>query len=148
MMLMDYKTFMVDDVLTKVDRASMSVSIEAREPLLDHKIIEYSATIPNELKYKNGTGKYLLKEILYDYVPKELIERPKSGFQIPLEHWLRTDLKDLVDKYLSKERLEKSDIYNVNEILKIKQDLFDNKTVNISLIWFVLMFEMWKEEWL
>jgi asparagine synthase (glutamine-hydrolysing) len=148
MMLMDYKTFMVDDVLTKVDRASMSVSIEAREPLLDHKIIEYSATIPQNLKYKNGTGKYLLKEILYDYVPKELIERPKSGFQIPLEHWLRTDLKELVEKYLSKEKLENSDIYNVNEVLKIKKDLFDNKTVNISLVWFILMFEMWKEEWL
>lgn len=147
MMIMDYKTFMVDDVLTKVDRASMSVSIEAREPLLDHKIIEYSATIPDNIKYKNDIGKYLLKEILYDYVPKKLIERPKSGFQIPLEHWLRTDLKELVNEYISEERLEKSDIYNINEILKIKQELFDNKTVNVSLIWFILMFEMWREEW-
>lgn len=148
MMFMDYKTFMVDDVLTKVDRASMSVSIEAREPLLDHKIIEFSANIPENLKYKNGVGKYLLKEVLYKYVPKELIERPKSGFQIPLEHWLRTDLKPLLEKYLSKERLEKSDIYNVDEIQTILEDLFSNKTVNISLIWFLLMFEMWKEEWL
>ncbi|MBU3015745.1 asparagine synthase (glutamine-hydrolyzing) [Poseidonibacter lekithochrous] len=148
MLLMDYKTFMVDDVLTKVDRASMSVSIEAREPLLDHKIIEFSAQLPNSLKYKNGVGKYLLKEVLYKHVPKELIERPKSGFQIPLESWLRTDLKPLVEKYLSKEKLEKSNIYNVNEIENILKDLYSGKTVNISLIWFILMFEMWKEEWL
>jgi len=148
MMIMDYKTFMVDDVLTKVDRASMSVSIEAREPLLDHKIIEFSATIPNDLKYKNSVGKYLLKEVLYRYVPKELIERPKSGFQIPLEVWLKSDLKPLVLKYLSSKRLEKSGIYNIEEIESILKDLYSNKTVNVSLIWFILMFEMWKEEWL
>jgi len=148
MQLMDYKTFMVDDVLTKVDRASMSVSIEAREPLLDHKIIEFSAKITNELKYKNNIGKYLLKKILYKYVPKELIERPKSGFQIPLESWLRTDLKPLVQKYLSKERLEKSNIYNIKELEDILDALYSGKSVNFSLIWFILMFEMWKEEWI
>jgi len=148
MLLIDYKTFMVDDVLTKVDRASMSVSIEAREPLLDHKIIEFSAKIPNELKYKNNIGKYLLKKILYKYVPKELIERPKSGFQIPLENWLKNDLKPLVEKYLSKERLENSDIYNVSEIQNMLTDFYNHKTINVSLIWFILMFEMWKEEWL
>lgn len=148
MMMIDYKTFMVDDVLTKVDRSSMGVSIEAREPLLDHKIIEFSSTIPNSLKYKNGVGKYLLKEVLYKYVPKELIERPKSGFQIPLENWLRSDLKPLVLKYLSKERLEESAIYNTEEIESILNDLYSNKTVNVSLIWFILMFEMWQEEWI
>lgn len=148
MQLIDYKTFMVDDVLTKVDRASMSVSIEAREPLLDHKIIEFSSRLPNSLKYKNGVGKYLLKEVLYKYVPKELIERPKSGFQIPLESWLRTDLKPLLKKYLSKERLEESNIYNINEVENILENLYSGKTANVSLIWFILMFEMWKEEWL
>ncbi|MDZ7817315.1 MAG: asparagine synthase C-terminal domain-containing protein [Aliarcobacter sp.] len=148
MMLMDYKTFMVDDVLTKVDRASMSVSIEAREPLLDHKIIEFSSKIPNTLKYKNNIGKYLLKEILYKNVPKELIERPKSGFQIPLEEWLKNDLKPLVENYLSSKRLEDSGIYNVSEVKNILTDLYSDKTVNVSIIWFILMFEMWKEEWL
>jgi asparagine synthase (glutamine-hydrolysing) len=146
MMLMDYKTFMVDDVLTKVDRASMSASIEAREPLLDHKIIEFSATIPDDLKYKNGIGKYLLKEILYEYVPKELIERPKSGFLIPLQLWLKTDLNHLIEEYLSTENLHKSSLYNVEEIEKIIKDLNDGKTINISILWFILIFEMWKEK--
>jgi len=148
MTLCDYKTFMVDDVLTKVDRASMSVSIEAREPLLDHKIIEFSATIPSSLKYKNGVGKYLLKEVLYKHIPKELIERPKSGFQIPLYEWLKGDLRKMLDFYLDRDRLIVSDIYNVDELLKIKNDYYEGKSVNISLLWFVLMFEMWREKWM
>jgi len=148
MTLCDYKTFMVDDVLTKVDRASMSVSIEAREPLLDHKIIEFSAAIPSSLKYKNGSGKYLLKEVLYKYIPKELIERPKSGFQIPLYEWLKSDLREMLDFYLDRERLVQSNIYEVDEVLKIKDAYYEGKSVNISLLWFVLMFEMWRERWL
>lgn len=148
MMYTDYKTFLCDDVLTKVDRASMFYSLEAREPLLDHKIFEFAATIPNSLKYKNQEGKYLLKKILYKYVPKELIERPKSGFQVPLEKWLRDDLKELVNKYLSYEQLSKSDIYNIDEVLKEVDNLNKGIGVNFSLIWFILMFEMWKEEWL
>ncbi len=148
MALCDYKTFMVDDVLTKVDRASMTVSIEAREPLLDHTIIEFSAHIPSSLKYKNGSGKYLLKEVLYKYIPKELIERPKSGFQIPLNEWLKSDLRDILDCYLEKKRLLQSGIYNVDELLKIKNDYYKGKSINISLLWFVLMFEMWREKWL
>ncbi len=148
MMICDYKTFMVDDVLVKVDRASMSVSLEAREPLLDHKIIEFLATIPSSLKYKDGVGKYLLKKILYKYIPKELIERPKSGFQIPLQEWLRDDLKELLDFYLDKKRLSKSGIYHIDEVLRIKKDLYDFKPINLSFLWFVLIFEMWKEQWM
>ncbi len=148
MTLCDYKTFMVDDVLTKVDRASMSVSIEAREPLLDHKIIEFSAKLPSSLKYKNGVGKYLLKEVLYKHIPKELIERPKSGFQIPLYEWLKSDLREVLDFYLDSEKLAESGIYNVDEIVKLKNDYYEGKSVNISLLWFVLMYEMWREKWL
>ena len=148
MTLCDYKTFMVDDVLTKVDRASMAVSIEAREPLLDHKIIEFSARIPSSLKYKNSVGKYLLKKVLYKHIPKELIERPKSGFQIPLYEWLKSDLRELLDFYLSRERLALSGIYHVEEIEKLKDDYYHDKSVNISLLWFILMYEMWREKWL
>ncbi len=148
MMVVDYKTFMVDDVLTKVDRASMAVSIEAREPLLDHKIIEFAARVPLPVKYKNGTGKYLLKQILYKHLPKKLIERPKSGFQIPLEEWLRGDLRPMVERYLSPHRLEQSAIYNVSEIEEMLDAFYNSgRYVNVSLIWFILMFEMWKERW-
>ena len=148
MSLCDYKTFMVDDVLTKVDRASMAVSLEAREPLLDHTIIEFAARLPAEMKYHEGEGKYLLKKILYKYVPKKLIERPKSGFQIPLERWLRSDLKPLVTHYLDPKRLEQSGIYNTEAIAKLLDRLYQSdKFVNFSLIWFILMFEMWRERW-
>lgn len=75
---------MNDDVLTKVDRATMSVSLEGREPLLDHRIIEYMARVPLDIKYKNKQGKYLLRQVLYKYLPKEMVDKPKSGFQIPL----------------------------------------------------------------
>ena len=146
MQMLDYKTFMVDDVLTKVDRASMMTSLEAREPLLDHKIIEYAAKIPSALKYKNKDGKYLLKKILYKYVPKELIERPKSGFQIPLDEWLKNDLKYLVVKYISKENLDE-DIFDISETIKLRDAFLVGKSSDFSIIWFLMMFGMWREKW-
>ncbi|MCH9740020.1 MAG: asparagine synthase (glutamine-hydrolyzing), partial [Epsilonproteobacteria bacterium] len=147
MSIIDYKTYMADDILTKVDRASMTVSIEAREPLIDHKIIEFSAQVPDSIKYHKNIGKYLLKQVLYKHVPKELIERPKSGFQVPLYEWLRDDLREELDYYLSRDRLIASGIYNVDEVLKIKERLYKGKTINLSLLWFILMFEMWRERW-
>jgi asparagine synthase (glutamine-hydrolysing) len=147
MQIIDYKTFMVDDVLTKVDRATMSVSLEGREPLLDHKIIEYVARIPNEIKYHNSDGKYILKSILYKYLPKTLIDRPKSGFAIPLESWLQNELKDLLDEFIDSNKLKKAKIYNVEYLLQLKKDLINGKNSNLSILWFVLMFEMWKQKW-
>ncbi|RLA84392.1 MAG: asparagine synthase (glutamine-hydrolyzing) [Epsilonproteobacteria bacterium] len=146
MMSVDYKAFMNDDVLTKVDRATMSVSLEGREPLLDHRIIEYLARVPEELKYKNRQGKYLLRQILYKYLPKEMVDKPKSGFQIPLEEWLKGDLRYLVEKYLDEKRLD-DEIFNVKEIVELKTKLFLGQYVNINQIWLVIMFEMWKEKW-
>ncbi len=147
MMSVDYKAFMNDDVLTKVDRATMSVSLEGREPLLDHRIIEYLARVPEELKYKNGQGKYLLRQILYKYLPKEMVDKPKSGFQIPLNEWLRGDLKDLVQKYLNIKCLD-TEIFDIDYIESIKNDFFNYKNDNGTQIWFILMYQMWKEKWL
>jgi len=147
MMAVDYKTFMKDDVLTKVDRATMSVSLEGREPLLDHRIIEYMARVPEDIKYKNKEGKYLLRKVLYKYLPKEMVDKPKSGFQIPLEEWLKGDLKYLVEKYLDEDILDK-DIFNINEVINLKNNLFEGKNVNINQIWLIVMFQMWKEKWL
>ena len=145
MMIIDYKTFLKDDVLVKVDRATMSVSLEGREPLLDHKIIEYMARVPSNLKCKNNQNKYLLRKILYKYIPSKLIDKPKSGFQIPLEKWLRNELKDLVNYYLNPSKLDK-EIFNIEEIEKIKKDFFNGKNYEY-IIWFILVFQMWKEKW-
>lgn len=146
MMAIDYKTFLCDDVLTKVDRATMHVSLEGREPLLDHRIIEYMAKVPLKIKYKNSQPKYLLRKILYKYIPKELIDKPKSGFQIPLNEWLRHDLKSLVNQYINKDTLDKQ-IFNINQIETMKNDFFAGLEIG-NTIWFILMYQMWKEKWL
>lgn len=146
MMLKDYKTFMVDDVLTKVDRSTMSVSLEGREPLLDHRIIEFMARVPDELKIKDGQSKYLLRKVLYKYVPKELVDKPKAGFQIPLAKWLKSDLRNKVDEYISETKLDSS-LFNVKETLRVKESFYQGKNEKASLIWFILMFQMWREKW-
>lgn len=146
MMAIDYKLFMNDDVLTKVDRATMSVSLEGREPLLDHRIIECMARIPLNIKYKNKQGKYLLRQILYKYLPKEMVDKPKSGFQIPLNEWLRGELKPLVLKYLDDTELDEN-IFNIKEINILKKRFFEEEDLGTT-IWFILMYQMWKEKWL
>lgn len=146
MMRIDYKTFMVDDVLTKVDRATMSVSLEGREPLLDHRIIEYMARVPVTLKYKNNQGKYLARQILYKHIPKSIIDKPKAGFQIPLQEWLQSDLKHLVEKYLDSTKID-DEIFDLEEIEHIKIELFSGNHTNASKVWFIIMYEMWREKW-
>ena len=96
----DIENYLKDDLLVKVDRASMKYGLETRVPLLDYRIVEFSLNLSSQLKInKRGTMKYLLKRVLYDYVPKQLLERPKWGFGIPLVKWLKTDLKWLINKY-------------------------------------------------
>ena len=145
MMSVDYKAFMSDDVLAKVDRATMSVSLEGREPLLDHRIIEYMARVPQNIKYKNREGKYLLRQVLYRYLPKELVDKPKSGFQIPLNEWLRGDLKYLIDKYLANNALD-DHIFNIEEVQNLKNQFLNGRDIGTQ-IWFILVFQMWKEKW-
>ena len=146
MMAIDYKLFMNDDVLTKVDRATMSVSLEGREPLLDHRIIEYMARVPLDIKYRNKQGKYLLRQILYKYLPKEMVDKPKSGFQIPLNEWLRDELRTMVDKYICLEKLD-DNIFDINHVLIIKDKFYKGENLGTQ-IWLILMYQMWKEKWL
>jgi asparagine synthase (glutamine-hydrolysing) len=116
----DIENYLKDDLLVKMDRASMKYSLETRVPLLDYRIVEFALNLSPELKInKEGTMKYLLKQVLYDYVPKPLLDRPKWGFSIPLVKWLKTDLKWLVDKYCSKEVIEGAGILKNEEVQKI-----------------------------
>ena len=93
-MLLDMDTYLTDDILCKVDRATMKYSLEARCPILDVNVMEYAYSMPHEYKYKNGVKKRILKDIAYDYIPKELLDRPKVGFGVPLDKWLRGPLKE------------------------------------------------------
>ena len=112
MLLVDFKTYLPDDILTKVDRATMAVSLEGREPFLDQDIFEFVARLPFEYKYKDGITKRILRDVLYRHIPKELVERPKMGFGIPLESWCREDeqLSLLLKEQLSRKRIEKDGI--------------------------------------
>lgn len=148
MLAIDYQTYMQDDILTKVDRATMSVSLEGREPLLDHRIVEFVAQLPSELKYKNGDKKWMLKQITHRYLPKEMMDRPKMGFAIPITEWFRDELRDYFMKYLNRERLERENIFVVDEIIKLRDICLLGDSANIQRLWWILMFEMWYERWM
>ncbi len=116
-MLQDMVTYLPDDILTKVDRASMAYSLESRPPFIDdHRVVEHSFTIPHRMKYKEGNKKYILKKVLEHYIPKKMINRPKMGFGIPIYDWLRGDLRYMVTDYLSLDYIEKQGIFDVKEI--------------------------------
>jgi len=147
MQLIDYRTYLPDDILVKVDRATMAVSLEGRDPFLDHKLVEYAASLPATLKYKNGVSKYILRQILYKYIPKRYLERPKQGFTPPLENWLRGDLRFLIDKYLDKNKIKKEGIFNWRVVENKKQRFLNQKINPANEIWLLITFEMWKERW-
>jgi asparagine synthase (glutamine-hydrolysing) len=147
MMAIDYTTYMLDDILQKVDRATMTASLEGREPFMDQHIIELVSQLPDEFKYRNGEKKFLLKEIVHDHVPKSMMDRPKMGFAIPVADWLRNDLIDLLEEYISEKRISEEGIFNWNEIKKIKQEFLSGKKELDVKIWYLLMFEMWMEKW-
>ncbi len=143
MMAWDFKYYLPDDILVKVDRATMALSIEGREPMLDHKIIEYAAKLPFELKYKKGESKYIVKKVLEAYLPKELIYRKKMGFGIPIFEWFRGDLGSLFDEYF-----ENDEILNMEYVRTLLKDFRSGKYVNVNKLWFVLVYKMWQRRYL
>jgi asparagine synthase (glutamine-hydrolysing) len=148
MMAIDYETYLVDDILQKVDRATMTASLEGREPYLDHRVIEWAARLPDNYKYHNGEKKYILKEIVHQYVPKELLDRPKMGFAIPIANWLSTDLRDLVESYINEKTILSQGLFNWNEVNKIKTAFFKGKKEYDVKMWYLLMFQMWYDRWM
>jgi len=148
MLMVDYKTYMADDILTKVDRATMSVGLEGREPFLDAKIIEFAAQLPHEMKYRAGEKKWVLKEITHKYIPKSMMDRPKMGFSPPITEWFREELKSYFLHYLSHERLEKEGLFNPDEVIRLRDEYLSGKNVSVHRLWFILMFEMWYERWM
>lgn len=147
MMAIDYKTYQLDDILTKVDRATMSTSLEGREPFLDHRIIEFVSQLPSTYKINNGNKKYILKSIVHDYLPEEIMNRPKMGFSIPLNEWFGNELKKYILEYLDNSKVTKTSILNVKEVETIKNSWL-NSGYNTNKVWLILTFIMWYERWM
>jgi asparagine synthase (glutamine-hydrolysing) len=139
----DVHTYLVDDILTKVDRMSMAVSLEAREPLLDHRLLEFAASVPTALKLKDGRTKYLLRKVLERKVPRAILERGKRGFEAPIGEWLRGALAPMADALLRDGRLRDRGIFNDDEVGRIWTEHRQGRADHRHRIWQLLMLELW-----
>lgn len=148
MLAYDYETYLLNDILVKVDRSTMRYSLEGREPLLDHRLVEFAANLPDDFKIKDGVNKYILKDIVHDFLPKEMMERPKMGFAAPVDTWLRTNLKDQLNFYLSETYIKEQNIFAYTAVSKIKNDFVENRNKYALKLWYILVFQMWYDKWM
>jgi asparagine synthase (glutamine-hydrolysing) len=145
--LRDFQHYLPEDILTKIDRTTMAVSIEGREPLLDHRLAEFAFRLPPHLKRGNLGPKHVLKSILYRHVPRPLVDRKKQGFSIPLGPWLKGDLNELVHDLLAEDRIRNAGLMDSKMVLNVVSAFeAGNKSLTTPL-WFLVAFEMWREHW-
>ncbi|MBF0274118.1 MAG: asparagine synthase (glutamine-hydrolyzing) [Nitrospinae bacterium] len=146
MMRYDMRTYLPDDILTKVDRASMGVSLETRVPLLDHRLIEYALQLPLNYKVKEGQSKWILRQVLYKYVPQKLIERPKMGFAVPLDKWLERELKEWAETLLNKEKIKSQNFFDNKKVTKLWEEYKSGNQFSKLILWNMLIFQSWLEK--
>jgi asparagine synthase (glutamine-hydrolysing) len=143
----DLKDSLPGDMLTKVDWMSMQNSLEVRVPLLDHRVVELAFRMKGSLKLNNGRPKYILKEAFKDLLPSSLYNRPKAGFEVPISRWLKTDLKFLIDDYLSKEKLKEQGIFDSEIVDDLNQKHLSNKTDTSWMLWNLIVFQHWYQNY-
>lgn len=147
MMLADFNTYLPDDLLCKVDRTSMAVSLEARAPLLDWRVAEFAWSLPLGMKQRDGVSKYLLKQVLGRYVPQDMVHRPKRGFGAPVSAWLKGDLRGWADALLDPSRLAAEGVFNVEAVVPLWQQFQQGERKWHTHLWNVLMFQAWQAHW-
>ena len=146
MMYLDLVSYLPDDILAKVDRASMGVSLEVRVPMLDHRVVEFAASVPMHMKLRDGEGKHLLRNLLHRHVPRELVDRPKWGFALPLGDWLRGPLRPWADSLLEETKLREQGIFDPAPIVTRWKHHLRGGRESVSPLWSVLMFQAWAEQ--
>jgi asparagine synthase (glutamine-hydrolysing) len=146
--LWDLNYYLPGDILTKVDRATMRTSIEGRDPLLDHRVVEFAFSLPFELRRGPLGPKHLLRKVLYRHVPRELIDRPKRGFSIPLGKWLSGGMRGLVDQYLEPSRIRRQGILDPAMVDEIVRRFAAGDKLSVRKVWLVLAFQMWHARWM
>ncbi|HEX7905921.1 MAG TPA: asparagine synthase (glutamine-hydrolyzing) [Chitinophagaceae bacterium] len=142
----DIKNYLPEELLVKTDRASMKHSLEVRVPLLDHRLVEFAVNLSEDLKIHNGTGKYLLKQALYDYIPAPFFDRPKWGFAIPLRMWLSGELRYLLDKYLSEQVIEECNLVNARPVRDLKEAFLSGRDYLYNKLWVLILLHKWYKE--
>jgi asparagine synthase (glutamine-hydrolysing) len=147
MQFIDLVSYLPDDILTKLDRASMAIALEARVPLLDHRLVEFAWALPRRAKLRDGTSKWLLRQLLYRYVPAALVERPKMGFAIPLAEWLRGPLRDWAEALLDERQLRESGLIKSGRVRALWKEHLDGRRNHQHLLWDILMLEAWRARW-
>jgi asparagine synthase (glutamine-hydrolysing) len=145
MMLADMVGYLRDDILVKVDRAAMAVSLETRAPFVDHRVLEFAARLPYDVKMRDGTPKWILRELLHRYVPRALVERPKMGFAIPIHAWLRGELRDWADALLEPARLRREGYFDADAVGAVWRTHLAGRMNAVPQLWPVLMFQAWRE---
>ena len=147
MMLADQVAYLCDDLIAKVDRASMGVALEVRVPILDHRVVEFSWRLPDHLRVRGSETKRVLRHVLHRYVPRELVERPKMGFSVPIDGWLRGPLRDWADDLLAPSALQQGGLFDAEKVSHAYSAFRAGHTRNAMGVWAILLFQAWQQKW-